>query len=778
MKKLFILLLYSLLISLSYADNTSWEVFSTYSTYSQLEEHNGLLYIRSDNAVFYIKPEEASAASITQIEGLSSTSVQFIIKCEEINSLVFVHSDATIDILSSDNKINSIFELKNKTIVGSKKINHATICGKSLFLACDFGFVEIDLESYLITNYHFTSTECSFAFSFAGGIYYALTVGGVWRCEKGKNLTIESNWEKTEDKVLKDVIVFSNNDSTHCWIIDDKKNIHILNPDGSHHKTSTRKCYEQLRSSGRFVFSRGWGFDIIDKESQEISYVQSAPYSSCRDFHAVDDSTLFAIHPKKGLIKLRIEFRPHDHVQIALLEETTSYFEIVGSQISKLAQNKDIIAGISGYKMYSKGYTDMYLTSANVNYYQNNQWTNVSEEDVKTQKLAGKEFRGLTDIVADRLNDKRFYVSTLTTGLYQFDSDSVTAHHFPKDRIASIYSDTDGTLWCTKDFNDSALWAYNHQTDIWTPHPISVFKQQPHISRILRQENEIHQLIWLMNGYPYNKGQICILYNEGDVNDQNKDQSCYISTLKDQDGNLYSFTNNIGYLYDIQEDKEGKIWILTDMGPFVVSDVVGAFNYAQNNPGIGLVTRVKVPRNDGTNLADYLLSSTTCSAMTTDQYNRKWIGTIGEGLYLISSDGLKEIEHFTTDNSPLHSNDITSLVYDDEEKRLFIACDGGIVIYHTDDSEPSKDFSSFHCYPNPLRPEYFGDVEVVGLMMNSQVSVTDSTGNLIWKTTCENGSVSWNAKDNNGDRVAPGVYLIHGISSSASEGKICKLLVL
>ncbi len=459
-------------------------------------------------------------------------------------------------------------------------------------------------------------------------------------------------------------------------------------------------------------------------------------------------------------------------------ESQWEVFEFPGNQISKLAVNQDIIAGISGYKMYAKGYTDMYLAKANVNIFQDDQWSIITEQEVNRQSLAGKEFRGLTDIVSDPLQSDRFYVSTLTTGIYQFDADSLTAHHFPTERIASVYCDDDGTLWASKDLNDTVLWSYNRQTEIWTSHPVQDFRQQSHVSRVLRQENEDHHLIWMMNGYPYNKGQICIVYNEGGADNNTRNQSSYITTLKDQDGNLYSFSSSIGYIYDISEDKDGKIWILTGMGPFVVDNVINAFNYAQKNPGIGLVTRIKVPRNDGTNLADYLLSSTTCTAMVTDAYNRKWIGTSKEGIYLLSSDGLREIEHFTTDNSPLLSDDIISLVYDEAGKRLFIACNDGIVIYHTEDIEPAETFSNMHCYPNPLHPDYYGDIVIQGLMENTQVSITDSAGNLIWKAYSDDGNIRWNALDNNGDRVSPGVYLIHGISKTESKGKICKLLVL
>ena len=63
-------------------------------------------------------------------------------------------------------------------------------------------------------------------------------------------------------------------------------------------------------------------------------------------------------------------------------------------------------------------------------------------------------------------------------------------------------------------------------------------------------------------------------------------------------------------------------------------------------------------------------------------------------------------------------------------------------------------------------------------MANTQVSITDAAGNLIWKTLCEDGNAQWNGRDNDGNRVAPGVYFIHAISKNTSKGEIFKLLVL
>lgn len=59
-----------------------------------------------------------------------------------------------------------------------------------------------------------------------------------------------------------------------------------------------------------------------------------------------------------------------------------------------------------------------------------------------------------------------------------------------------------------------------------------------------------------------------------------------------------------------------------------------------------VVNRVKVPRNDGTNLADYLLDGVSVNDIAIDGANRKWFGSSTSGLYLTSSDGSEILEHF------------------------------------------------------------------------------------------------------------------------------------
>lgn len=135
----------------------------------------------------------------------------------------------------------------------------------------------------------------------------------------------------------------------------------------------------------------------------------------------------------------------------------------------------------------------------------------------------------------------------------------------------------------------------------------------------------------------------------------------WYSNFTNQDGISYE----INQIYGFVEDKEGKIWVGTNTGLFVIENPRTFFDN-------GIFTQIKVPRNDGTNLADYLLTGTFIQSICIDGANRKWIGTKYNGIYLISADGLETIHHFTTENSPLPSNSIVSIAVNNKNGEVFI----------------------------------------------------------------------------------------------------------
>jgi ligand-binding sensor domain-containing protein len=181
------------------------------------------------------------------------------------------------------------------------------------------------------------------------------------------------------------------------------------------------------------------------------------------------------------------------------------------------------------------------------------------------------------------------------------------------------------------------------------------------------------------------------------------------NSFSDQDGEIVSWTN----IKCLTEDLNGNVWMGSTEGICVFNP---ALAFKEGNAFS--VTRPKIPRNDGTNLADYLLGTERINAIAVDGANRKWMGTESSGLYLLSEDGLETLEHFTTDNSPLPSNQILSIAIDPRSGRVFVGTGAGLVSYQGDATEGEESLSqeTLYAYPNPVRPEYQGVITIAGLM--------------------------------------------------------------
>lgn len=226
------------------------------------------------------------------------------------------------------------------------------------------------------------------------------------------------------------------------------------------------------------------------------------------------------------------------------------------------------------------------------------------------------------------------------------------------------------------------------------------------------------------------------------------------------------------YLFHVTEDKNGNIWVASSAGPLYLtpSDVKN---------GGGWVTQHKVPRNDGTNLADYLLSNVETRCIAVDGGNRKWIAT-SSGVFLISDDCNTQVEHFTTDNSPLLSNTVHYVLVDPNSSTVYFATDKGLCSYQSDATTPSEKMTkdNVYAYPNPVTPDYTGDITIVGLSYNADVKIVTTNGTLVNQGRSTGGSYRWNGCDLKGKRVASGIYMVETATEDGSKGTVCKIAII
>ena len=268
-------------------------------------------------------------------------------------------------------------------------------------------------------------------------------------------------------------------------------------------------------------------------------------------------------------------------------------------------------------------------------------------------------------------------------------------------------------------------------------------------------------LLWFVNTSWMDQSVCC--YNPS------TDELFKYSNWVNQDGISYSLT----FVNSVCEDKEKNIWVGTNMGPFMIkSSEVGQEDVT--------FYQIKVPRNDGTDYADYLLYGVNISHIAVDGGNRKWFATNGAGAFLIGADNITQISNFKEDNSYLLSNTISSTAINPKTGKIYFLTDKGLCSYQGDATEPSEEMTkdNVYAYPNPVTPDYTGLITITGLTYDADVKITSSNGALIAQGRSNGGMFTWDGNDRQGRRVASGIYFVLTTTSDGNQGTVCKIAVI
>ena len=329
--------------------------------------------------------------------------------------------------------------------------------------------------------------------------------------------------------------------------------------------------------------------------------------------------------------------------------------------------------------------------------------------------------------------------------------------------VNALKYDKEGNLWGFNSISPStSLFAYTKDKE-WVSHHKSEFMYSDNTS--LENVNNIiedsRRLLWFGNNhwdFPY-------LYCYQPSTDA---AICY-KKFTNQDGTEIA----VGYVRAIAEDNKNNIWVGTSAGPLMLE----ASQITKDSP---VFTQVKVPRNDGTNYADYLLSGVDITCIAIDKANRKWFGTSGNGVYLISDDNIQQLQHFTRSNSPLLSDDIESIAINTESGEVYFGTNLGLCSYQSDvnsiNEEMNKD--NVWAYPNPVKPDYTGVITITGLTNKADIKIVTSNGVLVNKGTSNGGIYQWDGRDLKGKMVTSGIYMVETATSDGSKGTVCKIAII
>lgn len=768
----------------SVGDWTWHGVFGT-SLKSLIDTDNRVYYL-SNGWLYCYDKENDESFSVSESGDLNDVSISNIYYNYDRKSLYVVYANSNIDIILNDGRVVNIPDILNSNITTSKNINHVAFSKYGTYIATAFGYVLLNDDKHEVKESRIYNTSISSI------------------CAVGDKLVIAANkclyLEKigTHYNSIDELTATSFKQSGNLTTIDDE---HFFFESGWLYRfrvndndvkmmsiISNSGCKNlQPIKSGNFQYSENSGkLHHINPAGEKIATIQmpESMKSSLLSSYETDGS-LWELN-STGLRHVALSDTGEETVLMDYARPNTSTVDIPFYMAYNTASERLYVMNCGNNRYYND-----YLRLGTLCSFDGISWNNEMPTSAPTTNPYGQKNQRICapyDFVFDPDDPNTLYIGSWFEGVYKITNGEVVAKYdwtnSPLAKVEVTATFHTCTTPCLKFDKNKNLWILQSGN---TSNQFAVLpRAKQSLSAVTREDWLTPQVAGLtgdfrshlfitsrdikLHGVGDGGKPLVIFYDDGNPASSNISAKSF-STLTDQDGKEYTWR----YLNCFAEDKNGKVWMGTNNG---IVEFTPQNALAANKTFT--VNHIKVPRNDGTNLADYLLDNTDVTCIEVDGANRKWIGTSTSGLLLVSEDGSQIIHHFTTANSPLLSNKVVSVCCNPLSNKVYIGTDKGLMEYTSDSEPPAESYSEIYAYPNPVRPEYTGDITIRGLMENSLVKIADSAGNVVRNIRSTGGMTTWDGCNYAGEPVKSGVYFIFASQNenNSPSGATTKLLII
>jgi hypothetical protein len=771
----FLLSVFSFTISSQVAMG-KWNTHFAYNSVNQIAQSDNKIYAVSNGALFSVDKLDANMEFYSKLSGLSDANISRI-EFDSVNKqLLIIYDDGNIDVLSSGGVLN-IPDFYNKQMSSSKEVNQIQFYNNKAYLSCDFGIIVLNTVKKEVSDTYYIGPNGAevkvLNTAINNGTIYALTASTIFKASVTDPQLVNYEFWSTTTGLP---------GSGNFQKISSFGGQLILLRGGSLYKQETNNSWTPILPN----------IAVTDFNITNVSlnvFTSNSTYLLDNLFNSKQISNLGTITDAEYDAQNNIYYFAANSSGIISYKLTPSETPVITYlKPQGPAVNMPWDMTFSGKKLFvvpGGRWAAQNLTPGVVMMYENGIWTNILSSTI--QAKTGQPVLDFMNVAVDPTDNKHFFVTSYGTGLYEFkDNAFVNWYTYLNSPIETIiasdpfhYMRLDGAIFDQSNnlflTNTSVANGVKVLLADGTFHKLyyPCTNLKPTLGKILISNQNQHQK-WIPS--VRSTPGLAIFDDNGTITDQTDDKSIFIKsfTYPEEDNNGVIKLINItpGSVNTIAQDKNGVIWVGTDVGPFLFSDLTNVFN-----PGY-TCSRVKIPRNDSTNLADYLLVGETIQAIAIDGADRKWIGTKSSGVYLMSENGQQTIQHFTVSNSPLLSNNIMSLAINPVSGEVFFGTDQGIVSYQSDANEAGSSFGNVYAYPNPVRQGFKGVITITGLVVNTQIKITDINGNLVCQTVSNGSLATWDGKDVHGRKVSTGIYLAICVNADGTQSTITKILVI
>ncbi len=744
-----------------------WRTHFAYNRANQIALSDNKIFAVSDGALFSVDKQDGGLEFYSKTTGLNGTNITKIGFGKTNKQLFIFYANGNIDVLATSG-VTNIPDLYNKQMASSKGVNDIQFYHDKIYLSCNFGIVVLHVTKKEVADTYYIGPNSSevevLNTTVHNGVIYALTSNSIFKADINQPNLVNYEYWTTLNALpgtgnFQSISSFTGN----LFLLRGEK-LYKQESDNSwtayHNELSVTNL--SVSNDKMFLYTSA-GVYIIDAQlnSTLVNYNGTL---NAGGFDNTDNIFWFAA-TQDGVISYKTsnsevqKFKPHGPAVNTPWE---------------MAFSKKKLFVVPGGR-----WSEAYGRQGDVMIYEDGNWTNIYSSNI--QNLTKSPVSDFMNIAVDPADDKHFFATSYGTGLYEFRNNlfykwynhtnstleghpSVPKNPWQFTRIDGAVFDQNSNLFLTNSAVAASIKVLL-ASGVWTQLTYPNALKETYGKLLINNQKTTQKWVISVRG-----GEILVFDDNSTIQDQNDDKSVIYTSFPDPDtdGALISHTTN----YTIAQDKNGVIWLGTEAGPLLFQNTTRLFDGGLS------CSRVKIPRNDGTNNADYLLANEKIKAIAIDGANRKWLGTETSGVYLMSENGQETIQHFTTANSPLLSNDILSIAINQVSGEVFFGTGQGLVSYQSDAAEAGSIFEDVYAYPNPVREDYKGLITITGLVDNTQVKITDINGNLVCQTVSNGSLATWNGKDARGRKVSTGIYFAICVNADGTKSTITKIMVI
>ncbi len=145
---------------------------------------------------------------------------------------------------------------------------------------------------------------------------------------------------------------------------------------------------------------------------------------------------------------------------------------------------------------------------------------------------------------------------------------------------------------------------------------------------------------------------------------------------------------------------------------------------------------------------------------------------------LLNEEGSRIEKRFTSENSPLISDNIESISINNQTGEVFIATDLGLVSFQDIPKAPVTEMDELKVFPNPFQYNRHNQIVIEGLSDATRIKILGVDGVVVNEISAQGGRTNWDGYDYNGNRLGTGVYFIVAYEDSGREKGIGKVVIV